>query len=130
VHCYLVTLVGRHGCQSCCHLVNWILAGGRGVRHPVDQLGRGYVWLLLPVGAVACEVSDLVALVASTAGVSVSTTGGSVSRLSLGNVHLIDVPLFVLHLDRPCLGVSVPPVVVLVGACAVRVYVRRDGGIV
>ena len=75
-------------------------------------------------------MSDLVALVASAAGGSVSTSGVSVGRLGLGDVHLVDVPLFVLHLDRPSLGVSVPPVVVSVGACTVCVDVHWDRGVV
>ena len=69
------------------------------------------MWFLLPVGAVACEVSDLVAFVAGTAGVSVN-------RLGLGNVYLVDIPLFVLHLDCSSLGVLVSPVVVSVGSHA------------
>jgi hypothetical protein len=85
---------------------------------------------LLPVGAVVCEVSDLVAFIAGAAGGSVSTTGIPVSRLGLGDIHLVDVPFLVLHLDRPPLGVLVPPVVVPVCACSVRIDVHRDGGIV
>jgi hypothetical protein len=67
-------------------------------------------------------MSDLVAFIAGTVGVSVN-------RLCLGDIHLVDVPLFVLHLDRPSLGVSVPPVVVPVGACSVRVDIHRDGAL-
>jgi hypothetical protein len=100
-----------------------------GVRHPVDQLCCGYTWFLLPVGAVAGKVSDLVTFVASAAGGSVCTAGVPVSWLGLGDVHLVSVPLFVLHLDRSPLGVSVPPVV-SVGAHAVRIDVHWDGGIV
>ena len=75
-------------------------------------------------------MSDLVAFVAGAAGGSVSAAGVSVGRLGLGDVYLIDVPLFVLHLDRPSLGVSVPPVVVPVGACPVCIDVHWDGGVV
>jgi hypothetical protein len=71
----------------------------------------------------ACEVSDLIAFVAGAA-------GGLVNWLGLGNVYLVDVSLFVLHLDCPPLGVSVLPVVVPVGTCVVCVYVHWDGGIV
>jgi hypothetical protein len=75
-------------------------------------------------------VSDLVAFVAGAAGGSVGTAGLPVSRLGLGDIHLVDVPLLVLHLDRPSLGVSVPPVVVPVRACPVRVDVHWDGGVI
>jgi hypothetical protein len=81
------------------------------------------VWFLLSIGTVVCKVSDLIAFVAGTVGVSVD-------RLGLGHVHLVDIPLFVLHLDCSSLGVSVSPVVVLVGLCAVCVDVHRDRGIV
>jgi hypothetical protein len=63
-------------------------------------------------------------------GGSVGTSGVSVGRLGLGDVHLVDVPLFVLHLDRPSLGVSIPPVVVLVSTCTVCVDIHRDRGVV
>jgi hypothetical protein len=88
------------------------------------------VRFLLPVGAVACEVSDLVTFVTGAAGGSVSAAGVPIGRLGLGNVHLVDVPLFVLHLDCPSLGVSVPPVVVPVSACSVCIDVHWDGGVV
>jgi hypothetical protein len=123
-------LVGGHGRQSGGYFIHWVLVSGHGVRHPVDQLCRGYMQFLLSVGAVAREVSNLVAFVAGAAGGSVSAAGVSVGRLGLGDVHLVDVPLFILHLDRPPLGVSVPPVVVPVSACSVCIDVHRDGGVV
>jgi hypothetical protein len=86
--------------------------------------------LLLPVGAVACKVSNLVAFVTGAAGSSVSAAAVPVSRLGLGNVYLVDIPLLVLHLDRPPLGVLVPPVVVPVRVCSVRVDIHWDRGIV
>jgi hypothetical protein len=81
------------------------------------------VWFLLSVGAVARKVSDLVAFVAGA-------VGGSVDRLGLGDIYLVNVPLFVLHLDRPSLGVSVSPVVVPVGVCAIRIDVHQDRGVI
>ena len=71
----------------------------------------------------ACEVSDLIAFVAGAA-------GGLVNWLGLGNVYLVDVSLFVLHLDCPSLGVSVSPVVVSVGLRTVCVDVHWDRSIV
>jgi hypothetical protein len=88
------------------------------------------MWFLLPVGAVAREVSDLVAFVTGAAGGSVSAAGVPIGRLGLGNIYLVDVSLFVLHLDCPSLGVSVPPVVVPVSACSVCVNVHWDGGVI
>jgi hypothetical protein len=130
MRCYLVLLVSGHGRQSGGYFVHWVLVSGRGVRHPVDQLCRGYARFLLSVRAVAREVPDLVAFIAGAAGGSVSAAGVPVSRLGLGDVHLVNVSLFILHLDRPPLGVSVPPVVVPVCACSVRVDVHWDRGVV
>jgi hypothetical protein len=93
-------------------------------------LGRGYARFLLSIGAVVFEVPDLVTLVAGTAGGLISAAGVPVSWLGLSDVHLVNVPLLVLHLDRSSLGVSVPPVVVSIGVCAVRVNVHWDRGIV
>jgi hypothetical protein len=75
-------------------------------------------------------VSDLVAFVTGAAGGSVIAAGVPIDRLGLGDIHLVDVPLFVLHLDRPSLGVSIPPVVVPIGTCSVCIDVHWDGGIV
>jgi hypothetical protein len=63
-------------------------------------------------------------------GGSVSATGVPIRRLGLCDVYLVDVSLFVLHLDRPPLGVLVPPIVVPVCACSVCINVYWDGGIV
>jgi hypothetical protein len=76
------------------------------------------------------EVSDLVAFVAGAAGGSISAAGVLVGWLGLGDVYLVDVPLLVLHLDRPPLGVSVPPVVVPICTCSVCIDIHRDGGVV
>jgi hypothetical protein len=77
-----------------------------------------------------CEVSDLVALVAGAVGRSVSAVGVPIGRLGLGDVYLVDIPLFVLHLDCPSLGVPVPPVVISVSARSVCVDVHWDRGVV
>jgi hypothetical protein len=63
-------------------------------------------------------------------GGSVSTAGVPVCWLGLGDVYLVDVPLLVLHLDCPPLGVLVPPIVVPVCVCSVGVDVHWDGGVV